>query len=487
MKDALGNPVCIHHDIATNLAEGGQSISYELCNGRNETKCIMYETCEARKGFEGSEDSDIMVSNHNMLSQLNEHAGKKGTLVIDEPKAFTTTYKITKKDRELITKRMDNFEFRYIMHARDYLNRIITWEDQELSFTDLTLDVDLSEITNMETRHKRGVPPIKREYLQMLRKAKEASEEIGKVSKLIYILYRAKTERSIVILNEDVIEITMYDEDMRNALLREGTVIITDANADLFLDQIEAMTGNKPEFYQHSTGDNAPMERSIIKKKGANRSNWILYGNPVPQNGIEDALKHIVEWHVPGNKIGIITFFPIERAIREKKDWVPKELLDMEPMLAHYYNIRGLNDMMGLDELVTIGDPWKNRGIIEHEMRFHGITANKELHELKVCQAELYQSHGRLRPTRRKKPGRSLHIGNVTPGGFGWASATIHKPRRGSSILTARKIAEIIKQKGVSQSQVARVIGIDQSTLSKVLSGKINLSYESARKLCTML
>lgn len=483
LKDNNGNPVCIHHDIAQALADGGQSISYELCQGRGEEKCEMYEDCEARKGFEGQESSHIIVSNHNKLKQMIDHVGKKGLMIIDEPKNFVVTHKITKKDRELLSKRMDNFEYRYMQYAKQYLNRVIEWQDESLSFKDLAADVDLSPIELIESRHRTGVPPIKKEYLHLLRKQAEISEEIGKCSKIIYLLYRAKMEKSVVILNGNDIEITLYDEDMRAALTKEGAVVITDANANLYKDQIEAITGNKPTYHEYNIADNK-VERTLIKVKGANRSNWINRDKILYKNGVLEAFKWILEWHKPGQKLGIITFYPIEKAFLEKDPSIPTDLLNLNPMVAHYYNVRGMNDMMDLDELVTLGDPWKNRGAVQKELEFHGINANQERLEYQICQAELEQSHGRLRPTRRIKPGRSLHIGNVLPSGYGWDKAQVrNKPRLGSSLIKPEQIKNAMKEYNLNQSEMAKFLGVDQSGLSKVLSGKLNLSYSAAEKL----
>lgn len=493
LKDKKGEPVCIHHEVASALADGGQSILYELCQGRNHEQCEMYESCEARKGFDGQENSSIIISNHNKISQLIQHIGKKGTLVIDEPKSFVISYHLSKKDIEMIRIRMNDFEYNYIQHMKVYLNRLIEWEDQNLSFKDLTNDIDLSPIIDLKTRHRIGVPPIKHEKVIQLRKSKQESEEIGKTSKLIYILYRAKVEKSIVTLSEKGIDITLYDPNMKEALEREGPVIITDANSNLYRDRIEAITGNKPEYYEYTIKDNTT-ERTIIQVKGANRSNWIYRDKIYFDNGIKDCFNWIMEWYddcckkskVPFStlKLGIITYKIIEDAILGRNEKIPSSFLDLNPSTGHYQNVRGMNDLMSLDCLVTLGDPWKNRDSISKEIEFYGIDKSKSNEtEIEECKAELEQCHGRLRPTRRTKKGYSLHVGSVKPGGYGWNKSMIkNKPRIGMSTLKPEAIREYLSNNVMKQSELARKIEIDESTLTKFLQGKSRISIVHAER-----
>ena len=75
--------------------------------------------------------------------------------------------------------------------------------------------------------------------------------------------------------------------------------------------------------------------------------------------------------------------------------------------------------MAGVDQLVTLGDPWANLDEVKHACSYLGLPDWEERYEA-MCRAELEQAHGRLRTIHRTRPGRALHVGAVVPGGPGW-------------------------------------------------------------------
>jgi hypothetical protein len=97
--------------------------------------------------------------------------------------------------------------------------------------------------------------------------------------------------------------------------------------------------------------------------------------------------------------------------------------------VGHYGAVRGLDAMKNVDAMATLGDPWPQLGIVEHDVAFLGLSDPWEKRVEGLCRAELEQAHGRLRVVHRTRAGRALHVGNVLPGGSGWCKGAVEYRR----------------------------------------------------------
>lgn len=485
LKDEDGNYECKFIDVAKHLVEGGISVYHELCTGRGKegAECEYFESCKAKDGWEGDEHAKIIVSNHAKLAELAEQAGS-GILAIDEPPHPLTTYTIKKKHIREAVEKLDKLEWRYVQFIKEYVHRLADWTDENLSFDDLTKDIDLAPLLNEEGKRMRPPPKLNVHMTKHMKPAQ--AEEIGKISKTLDTLVRMKLERSKVELDGDSIRIVLMNEMFFDVLKSGQRVVVTDANADLLMPFLTAIIGEgNVKFNDLSViKDSQPMERLLLKVSGANKRTWMWKKEVKFDSGLPNAFQWIWQWHREGNKIGIITFKAIADLIRNKDPRIPEEIFLMNPVIHHYYGSRGLNDMQDADELVTIGDPYVNIDTVRDRMHFLDIKLEKAQFERDLCRAELEQSHGRLRAVRRTKPGRAMHIGAVLPQGYGWDKAIIRRaPRLGGSIMTPEEMKHILESKELNTRSFSELTDINIRTVQRYLDGTSTIPHEIAKIL----
>jgi hypothetical protein len=324
-------------------------------------------------------------------------------------------------------------------------------------------------------------PPLRAVSVREAQRSVEAAIELGTASKVLGATYRAvKSTIPVAVRIEEravlgrLLLMTFARDQLARALQREGAVVVTDANADLHVPVMAKVVGYAPPLHRFAAVDGAPISRTLLRCTSATRKGWLKGGMLVLDGSLLTALREALAWaqeDPAARKMGLITMrvveFAIAGALRPNDRAIDAAWKDLgqraktlaqardklgpllrawpgEIRLAHYGAVRGLNDMADVDCLITLGDPWPNLGEVRNEVSFLALDEVWEERLEARCRAELEQAHGRLRTIHRARPGRALHVGNVLPGGSGWASASVEfrkleggRPSRGPALPAA--------------------------------------------------
>jgi hypothetical protein len=482
-----GTPECRYHDVARPLVDGGQPMAWELCQGRGFERCEFYDQCLARDGTDGPDDARVTVGPHALLSQLDATAGSTGLLVIDEPPPLLETTVFSRDDLDVAERALKHFEGRFAASMGPALDAFIRWTDaadnQPACAPDEALRYAAGPVPDVALRAaglKRGAddatdvracaehavpedrrsqaPPIQRAVIFNAKRSPSLARQLGTASKVLGTIRAALTSPSPVVVRVEAkrgLIVTAAREDLTNAVRRQGSVVVTDANADLHLPVLAKVVGYDPHFHSFAAGDGAPIRRTLIRCRSATRKGWFEGGRPVLDAGITSALTAAIAWVKEDPecaRIGVITYRtlrllfeaaqrPTDASVDEQ--WralgLPRAALAeardvLGPILAswsgeilfgHYGAMRGLNSMADVDALITMADPWPNVGDVQNDIAFLGLDATADSRLRAMCRAELEQAHGRIRAVHRTRPGRALHIGDEAPSGSGWTTGSI--------------------------------------------------------------
>ena len=330
-----------------------------------------------------------------------------------------------------------------------------------------------------DSEHKGAqTPPIEWRFLFVARNVFPVARIIGTVSRVFGTVRRALIdppghvvarieERGAGEQRRRILVLTMVNETFRDALKRDGATIVTDAGAEMNVPIMARVVGYDPPFHKFNAADGAPIERVLLRSRRANRAGWLDGGRLVLGAGVVQAVTDVVDWVLeqPDTKtVLVVTMQVVELALRAalgedvSREWAkqgqPAKTLEearaalapvlarlpAPPGVAHYGGVRGLDGWKDVDAVVTLGDPWTNKGDAQHEADFLGLTAWEERYQ-DVCRAELEQAHGRIRAPRRTRPGRALHVGVTLPGG--WRDVAIRRPPEGRPPNPASDVAEL--------------------------------------------
>jgi transcriptional regulator with XRE-family HTH domain len=532
LKREDGQRECRYYESAVKLAAGGQSIPWEFCSGRGQArlKCDYYDECLAKEGFDGPKDARVSVGTHAMIGKLDHEAGATGLLVIDEPPNVLVTTVITPDEITATLGSLSYFAGQFAKEMQPILLAMQSWRDPELSFVDVTDSIPPPhEIED-------GTPPVLGMHMVMARRNAALAGQIGNASGVLRAIYRAMTSPRLVSvrLEERGLVVTTTNETLTGALMREGSVVVTNANAETDLPAYRKIVGYEPPFHRFEAEDGASIERTFLRCGSATRTGWFSHGRLQLDAGFLGAVRAAVEWADKGGavRLGIISFAQAELLIRcalgdasceaklrdrgYSQAEVAKCHTKLRPLLesflasaqaradlsarvsarpsaqvigtigkktgtkaeielAHYGATRGLNRFKECDALVTIGDPWANFGDTSAEAEFLGVEG--DAHAESRCRDELEQAHGRLRVVHRDRPGRALHVGRVLPGGLGWREGAVEVDRleggrpKNASAMGLDELERIIDQLG-GQRELARRLGVNNATLSRYASGK---------------
>ncbi len=531
-----GTPECRFHDAALALLQGGQSIQWELCEGRGKDPCEYREVCRAADGIDGPDNARISVGTHGLLSSLSAEAGTTGLLVIDEPPALLETLSFTLDDLEHAEAQLGAFSPRFAAALRPAVVALTSWvRDPAREPTTLpgaiqaaadamdhTTLVDAITATGIEATDdaaanaiaavaaalppdaKTKYPPVKYWEIRRARGNVGAARAIGGASRVLGMIHRVLTSEAhaSVRLEDDRMLVTAPREDLVRALRREGSTVVTDANIDLHAPIIERIVEYRPPLHRFAAVDGAPIARTIARCASANRKAWFSHGRIVWSAGVAAALKRALDWAAEDPSVtmlGLITYrllrLAIENTLRPgdpvlQRAWDDagqrkSDLLEARNVLApvlrafrgrlevrHYGALRSVNDLADADAIVTLGDPWPNLGSVQHDAAFLELPDWRGRFEA-LARAELEQAHGRLRTVHRSRPGRALHLGNVVPGGSGWADgrveireALVGRPRT-ETTMTPLEFREIRESLGLSVRTFAAELGCSPGTVSR--------------------
>ncbi len=554
MKQEDGSPMCKYHRFAEPLVSGGQSIQWNFCRGKKGSPCEDFEICPAKDGMEGDEHSRVALGNHKLLKALNGEAGTTGLLVIDEPPQILETIPFTLRELRLTRELLrEAFDWHYAEPMGVVLDAVYRWVKSEGILHEPTTvpgvlqmcgqDVleDLTQWMIYANKADEGATPS--EYLQTIksdgfqtsppilpRALAEAKHDVcyarrlGRASKVLSALYHACTSKIQVAARIEKLKkapkskkkrkgdrryllLTRVTLPLYDALRREGSVVVIDANAGMHLPIFEKIIGYKPFFHTFPAPDGAPIERTLLHYPHATRKNWLPRGRLALKPSLLRAVQAMFDWakQEPNAKtLGIITIQILETALRAaltpddpelQLKWkklgqtrktyreacavfgpmvrsFPGELLFM-----HYGAVRGRNDLKGVDCLATLMDPWPNLQVVHDDMIFLGMPIGWQRRMVELCQAELEQAHGRLRVVHRTRPGRALHIGGVLPSGTGWTEGEVERRTLGigrpanKASMTVEELQAIVQANGGIRA-TARKIGCDHSSLIRYLNGR---------------
>lgn len=534
--DDFGIPVCRFHDQARALAKGGQSVPWELCAGRKKNPCPHRDTCSAADGAEGPDDARITVGPHGLLDALNGWAGRTGLLVVDEPPPALETVVLTVRELEATERALRYFEARYSAAMAPAVRAVALWtqlgapddpgpiarafelgidNDLEAKAFDATGATSVIEAARgaFPADHEGSTaPPIEAQYVWVARTSLAFAKQIGDASKVLRALWRACTgEEGQVVARIEArpatetkpetrrLLVTWSHEPLKRAIGREGSCVVTDANADVHAAVYAKIVGYDPPLHRFAAADGAPIQRTLLRTRGATRTSWLDDGQLVVGPSLVRAVRGLVDWVLERpetRRIGIVAWKVLEFALRAAlgedvaDDWGelkqrPEELppiraelapilarLPERPTLGHFGALRGLDGWRDFDAVITLGDPWPNLGDVQHEVDFLGLE-DWEARAEELCRAELEQALGRLRTVHRAKPGRLLHVGAVLPGGWGEDVEMRAEPEgrpRGESACSAGELRDLVAAVG-GQRAASQLAEVSERTMRRYLAG----------------
>ena len=535
-----GKPVCRFAEAARHLANGGQSVPWELCEGRGKMRCDFAAECPAYGGVDGPKDARIIVGPHELAGQLSSEAGSTGLLVIDEPPPVVESHVLASSDLAVASSQLAQFESRYAVAMRPALEAVTRWleegGDDEVGSLARALDgrVDDDLLTDafmatgevdalscvraaLEEGHKTIAPPLRDGVAWGCRWNTAYAHVVGAASRVLLLLYRALTSDHVVARvelrggnGERVIVLVAPNEDFHRVLRREGATVVTDAGASLLQPILTKLLGYEPPLSVFSAPDGAPIERTMLRMR-ATRAAWMPRGRLRVSGTLVDAVERMVEWVLRDpttTRVGIVTMRTLRLALEAAcgldvaEEWRAAgqslEVLDdarrvLGPILArlprrpdvgHYGAIRGLDHWREHDAVITLGDPWLQLSDVQHECDWLGIDDWERRYE-ELCKADLEQAQGRLRTVHRKRPGRALHVGHVMPGRWPLDVAIEDleaggRPQNRGGLPD--DFAELVRACG-GVAGLARELGVGRATMNRYIAGKRGVPADVVERL----
>jgi hypothetical protein len=542
LRRSDGTPECRYHHVAEPLVAGGQALQWILCEGRRREKCEYYETCKARRGFEGPVRARVAVGPHALIGQLDGFAGTTGLLVIDEPPPFLDTVAITKDDLAVTSREKMFFDGRYATALTPLFQAVRGWVQEHaepelaVPFEALVrmgcnaVDADARGFACRAVGRKRGAtvgddaiacakesyppdladlggtaPPLSAHGITLAKGDVGYARRIGTASRVLGTLYRAITAdtpvsgRVEVREGERILLLTMVRTGFDRALHREGSVVVTDANAKVHLPILAKAVGYKPVFEEFAAADGSPIERVLLRWRSATRKTWLTQ-RKVQLVAVLPAVRAAIDWarEDPATRsVGFITYKALrevlETAVGSPEAFAAtcadhavgqddaRSLVELlrgwDLRFGHYGAVRGLNTMSDVDAIITLGDPWPHVGEVRNEVAFLELAKPSDERLEELCRAELEQAHGRIRAVHRTRPGRALHVGSVLPSGAGWSSGKVEVrrvasgPSRKSSTLTTEQFRAKIELLGGAQL-AANALACSRQSLHRYLTGE---------------
>ncbi|MCP4674205.1 MAG: hypothetical protein GY854_01530 [Deltaproteobacteria bacterium] len=540
LKDDNGTPVCKLHEVAAPLVAGGQAMQWEICQGRHIDPCEHYDTCPARDGMSGPRDARVIIGPHALIGKLNGAAGKTGLLIIDEPPDLLESIIITPDELATTREMLHNFDSRYGSAIAPALEALCAWTEKiavpnkpallteaiteaakQNLIDDAVLErarktvgaecdpIDYALAARFPDRHS-FAPPVQHVYLRMSKSSVSYAIKLGAASRVLGALYYGLTPEGAAAVRVEesngrrvLVLVTTRDQLVR-ALCREGAAVAMDATIEIHAEIYAKVVGYEPPLLRYTAGDGAKITRVLVRTKGAVRKYWLPKGKLNLDSNLPRALQTVLELAEHADSIGLITMLPVELAIRaalrpEDKEvdsqWQgigqdpsalkqAREILgpivrrfNGEIFLGHYGAVRGLNNMMDVDCLVTLGDPWPNLGAVQNEVAFLQLQKAWTARLVAQCRAELEQAHGRLRAVHRTREGMAIHVGKTIPGGTGWQKGEVKvvelkkgRPRNNHE-MSKEEFQKIVDALGGVRA-TSRVLGCSHTSIRRFVSGE---------------
>lgn len=493
---------CKYHRAGAALASGGLSVAKLLCRG-----CDVRDGCAAKDGFVGSEDARVAVGPHELVGELDAHAGKTGLLAIDEPPSIIKIEVVSLEELKRAQHEMDSWFGRsYVTCMAPIVAGVIAWLERGLDpesgpitrglVMPPDLEADALELTG-ETEPgawaiaamdgKPGdAPPVREGQRTRLRVNVGDAQACGQAARVLALLRRAVIDAEDVSASvedhhlgkgkEPVRRLVLVacERRMHRALRREGSTVVLAADADVIRPLVSRVVGYDPPMKVYRAPE-VRVDRTLLRWPGATRSGWL---GPLKPGPVLRAIRAAVDWYHEGptsRPLALVTYLPIEQEIRERQTdfarLAGRELARCRGgvVLGHYGALRGIDDWADLDALATMGDPYPHLGTLEREAdwvrRGRLSVGTPDDWAAQHAAAELEQAHGRLRTIHRRRPARQLHVGMVIPSG--WPEPRIidaHEGRpQGEAVPEIERLVEAVG----GPAEAARSLGVERSTVTR--------------------
>jgi hypothetical protein len=348
-----GTHECRYYEVARPFVDGGQSMQWELCLGRNRQRCPHYDHCTARVGVDGPDDARITVGPHALLSELDAEAGSTGVLIIDEPPPILETVVLTLEQIDTGRLMLHGFDGPYQGAMTPALEAVRAWlaevgeidRPTELAHAiracahAVVLDdleqarrsagvaggdaVDCARAAPFPEWHKGTAPPLRAEYVSMARDDVALASRLGLSSRVLSAVYQALTSETPVAVRIEeknghrVLVLTAPNQAFAAALRREGSVVVTDANVEVNAPIYAKVVGYTPPHHRFTAKDGAPIERTLLRYAQATRRSWFVRGKLSLEPCLIAAVLAVFDWAAedPGaRRLGIITMQALELA-----------------------------------------------------------------------------------------------------------------------------------------------------------------------------
>lgn len=478
--------VCAYRKTAAHLANGFQSVHWELCEGRRKDKCQFFDNCRAKDGCDGDPSAPIVVGNHGLLGELLAAAGKKGLLVIDEPADFIVEEALN--ERSILEVEFDIAAGHFcqgrrflpaLALARAYLSQgkldeaaklfEVQVEAPEIGMLLDDVQADSASEAVLEAiRPPRRAPTINRMTVSLAKIDEDLANRIGRSSKILTLLQRALTDESVRVVAFKQympavpaekwprrLAVVAMDGSLAAALRKDGSVVAMAADADIYLRDYERVVCYSPAFVEIHATDGCQVRRLLMTAKLPKRrgipGKWL----------VRKALEAAAEGLGPVPRLALVTHLDWQEKLAELAYAWAKER-GSAVAVGHYYALRGLDCWKDHDALVTIGDPIKNLGAIGRMSAELNCDTSERAEAM--ARAELEQCHGRLRVVHRQGPCTMVHVGRVVPAGW-------HRYEHDELDVEAGALREIVDAVGGNRA-AARVCSVSPATVHRWLQAE---------------
>lgn len=542
-----GKPVCLQAESVGAVQTAGLSGAALVC-----ATCPHRGSCSIEGGMEGATTgAQLMLTNHELLSQAANFVGKSGLLVVDEtPRVFdhvvltrsaldslrkllsTATYEssFVAASRPLLMWLEELFSVRELLSEQPFADCARTATSQTRIRADWSIVVGSAvvalKLVNTDVKgldplalfsqamEQHSSPPLQPEVLSQIRRGnRKTAEKVQASWPLLSALHCGLcTSRGRVewdppqagVGTSTVLRITLPNINFANVLATGSPVVVLDATGDQQV--LEYLSTEPVNTVDIAVEDGAPIERAVRHWANGSRKRAIPGGKvsvdvvaPVVKEALERAAKS------GARSILLVSYKPVVdalRAARDQADGHDEKLAaslstaSLHVVLAHYGAIRGKNVVEGttwddLDAVITLGDPWPDVAQARAEaelMKLDDVAAASRAHSLAAI--ELVQVFGRLRAPRRTRPGLLLHYGRVLPSDWHSGNASVEvRPEGRPPLLSSMALADLktLVQAFGSIRGLAKASGVPETTIRHADSGQRPIGPEMAAKLRPLL
>lgn len=391
LRDADGQPVCVHHAAGAAFASARISVRRYLCRGCERAGC-----CVAEPGREGAAKPTLVVAPHALLRRARERAHKRAAIVLDEPPYPVTTVRLHRDDLARIRSRLLAFADATRMRIQLALDDI----DRMQSY-------DWTPVAWPEHEH---LAPSPYDALAATRNA-ELRLALASAARAAHPILdcSVRSRGAMRRVDLDTVELGYMAAAWIEAasLDRDQRAVVLDASADAWLPIARALW--------------PAIDVTRLRAESACRHDTVVLATA-------DATRNVsqVEWLDLAQRA---VDFVCERGAREiglittlnAEAWVSSLRLphDARVIPGHYGAVRGLNAWAHCDALITVIDPRPHLGIYESIASYASWATARSITRdelvLAHARAELEQAHGRLRTIHREQPAISVHVGAILP------------------------------------------------------------------------